>query len=99
MSQLVNGFNTLEQVSVERRRPRSPGLYRISLLTNQDSWPINENKDICVDFKDGNQSIKDPGRGGCRRPEEPCLRATLALPLSHTFEVEEMLLLRFMSIR
>ena len=32
---------------------------------------IDENMDVCDDYQDGNGGLKDPGRRGRRRPEEP----------------------------
>ena len=52
-------------------RPETPALYPRSLLTNHEGRGHNDN--VRDDFRDGNESFKDLGRWGRRRPEEPCI--------------------------
>ena len=43
---------------------------------------IDKNKDVHDDYKDGNEGLKDPGRQGRRRPEEPCFNDDLSVRMS-----------------
>ena len=42
---------------------------------------MDENYDVCDDYKDGNEGLKDPGRQERRRPDEP----TSVKLISNTF--------------
>ena len=43
----------------------------VSDVCSTNTKAIDENYKVHDDYKDGNEGFKDPGRRGCRRPEEP----------------------------
>ena len=45
--------------------------YASKLTITPTAKAVDENKDVYDDFRDGNESFKDPGRRGRRRSEEP----------------------------
>ena len=52
-----------------------PTLYPRSLPINHEGHGRN---DVRGDFRDGKKGFQDPGRGGRRRPEEPCFQLEMS---------------------
>ena len=56
---------------VDCHRPETPVLYLRNLVTNHEGRGQKLGRPRRDDFRDGNESFKDPGRQGRRRPKEP----------------------------